>query len=140
MNAEEILRTYIESFARADLDALATLYATTTSYRQPMAPTALTTPSEVKEFESGMFALFDDVNVETVWLVADEAQAAAGVVVRARQTGDLPTPDGVIPAKGARIALEICDHIRVDANGKIVDHQRYSDVAGFIAQLTADPG
>ena len=136
MSAEKTIHSYVEAFNAADVDALADLYAASTEYRQPFAPTALTTPAEVKAFESGMFAGFSDVSVELAWLVAEGDSAAAGAVVTATHTAPMPLPDGgELPATGARVRLETAEHIRVDAAGKIVEHQRYADMAGFMRQL-----
>jgi len=136
MSADKTIRSYLEAFNAADLDALADLYAETTDYRQPFLPNALTTPADIKEFESGMFSGFSDVSVELVWLVADGGGAAAGAVVSATHTGAMPLPDGgELPATGRRIRLETAEHLRVDAAGKIVEHQRYMDSGGFMRQL-----
>ena len=136
MSADKTIRSYLDAFDAADLDALADLYASTTEYRQPFLPDALRTPADIKAFEAGMFAGFSDVSVELVWLVAEGDSAAAGAVVSATHTSPMPLPDGgELPATNKRIRLETAEHIRVDAGGKIVEHQRYADMAGFMRQL-----
>jgi len=136
MSAEKTIRSYVEAFNAADVDALSELYAATTEYRQPFAPAALTTPAEVKAFEAAMFAGFSDVTVEIEWLVADGDSVAAGAIVSATHTAAMPLPDGgEIPATGTRVRLETAEHMRVDSAGKIVEHQRYGDMAGFLRQL-----
>lgn len=136
MSADKTIRSYLDAFNAGDLDALAGLYAAATEYRQPFLPTALTTPAEIKGFESGMFSGFSDVSVEIVWIVAEGDRAAAGAVVHATHTGPMPLPDGgELLATNKRIQLETAEYIRVDAAGKIVEHQRYMDSGGFMRQL-----
>ncbi len=83
MDAEKTARTYLDCFGRADLDGIEALYAPTTNYRQAMLPAALTTPAEIKSFESGLFTLFSDITMKLEWIVSNGEQAAAGIVVEA---------------------------------------------------------
>jgi len=124
--AETTFRSYVEAFGREDVDALADLYADTTDYRQPMAPETLTTPAAVREFESGMFGQFHDVTVDVTWVLADGDAVAAGLTIGA-------THD----ESGTRVSLDTAEHVRVDADGRIVEHRRYTDSAAFFAQLGA---
>lgn len=141
MNAEATARKYVDLFLKGDIAGFTALYAPTTSYRQVMTPAPLTTPQQVMEFESGMFALFSDLAGEITWLVADGDRVALGIRIQATHSGDMPTPDGgVIPAKGARITHEAADYVRVDAEGRIVDHQRYQDIGSMVAQLKGGAG
>jgi predicted ester cyclase len=136
MSAEKTIRSYLEAFNAADLDALADLYAATTDYRQPFQPGSLTTPADIKAFEGGMFSAFSDVSVELAWLVAEGDTAAAGAIVSATHTAAMPMPDGgTLAATNKRVRLETAEHIRVDAAGKIVEHQRYMDTGAFAQQL-----
>jgi len=124
--AEATFRSYVEAFAREDVDALVRLYADSTDYRQPLAPEPLTTPAAVRAFESRMFGDFHDVGVDVAWIVANGDHVAAGVTITA-------THD----ESGAHVSLDTAEHIRVDADGRIVEHQRYTDSAAFLAQLGA---
>ena len=138
MSAEATMRSYVDAFDRSDIDGLVGHYAPTTSYTQPFAPMPLTSPDQVRAFESGMFAGFSDVHASLEWLVAEGDRAAAGVRITAVHTSPMPTPDGsVIPATGVTIELHTAEHIRTNGDGRIVEHQRYADMAGFMAQLTA---
>lgn len=140
MSVEKTIRSYFEAFNAGDVEALAEMYASTTEYRQPFMPTALTTPADVKAFESGMFAGFSDVSVELAWLVAEGDSGAAGAVISAKHTGAMPLPDGgELPATGALIRLETAEHFRVDSSGKIVAHQRYMDSGALMGQLGIGP-
>jgi ketosteroid isomerase-like protein len=124
--AATVIRRYVDTFGREDVDGLAALYAEVTDYRQPLAPEPLTTPAAVHAFESGMFGAFHDVAVDVGWLLADGDHAAAGLTISA-------THD----ESGVRVSLQTAEHLRVDASGKIVEHTRYTDSAAFLAQLGA---
>ncbi len=138
--AAETLRTYRDTFAKGDVDGLAALYAPQTDYRQPAAPQPLTTPDAVRAFEAGMFGGFSDITIELDWVIANGNEAAAGARIRATHTGAMPTPDGgEIPPTNTTIELLTAEHIRVDDDGRIVEHQRYSDMLGFMAQLGVLP-
>ena len=138
MGAESAIRSYVDAFNRADVDALVSHYAPKVTYIQPFAPEPLTSPEAVRAFESAMFAGFSDVSVEIEWLVADGDKGAAGMRVSAVHTADMPLPDGsVLAATGRTITLRTAEHVCVDERGKIVEHERYSDSAAFIAQLTS---
>jgi ketosteroid isomerase-like protein len=121
-----VLNEYVARFNAEDVDGLAALYAPVTEYRQPMAPEPLTTPAAVRAFEAGMFGQFHDVGFEVRWSVAGEDEVAAGVRVTATHN-----------ESGATIALDTAEHVRVDGDGRIVEHTRYMDTASFLAQLGA---
>ena len=134
--AAETIREYAGIFAKGDVDALAALYAAKTDYQQPFAPLPLTTPAEVRAFEAAMFAGFSNISVDIDWLVADGDEGAAGARNRATHTGPMPQPDGgELAATHRTIDLLTAEHLRVDAAGRIVEHRRYMDGAGFMAQL-----
>lgn len=136
--AEATIRSYADAFDRADIDDLVAHYAPKTTYIQPFSPQPMTTPDEIRAFEGAMFAGFSDVHVEVEWLIADGDAVAAGVRVSAVHTADMPLPDGSsIPATGRSIVLKTAEHMRVDTDGRIVEHERYMDGAGFMAQLTS---
>jgi len=125
-NAATIIRRYVDAFNAEDVDALAALYADSTDYRQPLPPEPLTSPAAVREFEGGMFGQFHDVNVDVEWFIPGDEEAAAGFVVSATHN-----------ESGVRVSLQTAEHVRVDADGKIVEHTRYTDSAAFLAQLGA---
>jgi ketosteroid isomerase-like protein len=139
--AAQTLHTYRDAFAKGDVDGLAALYAPRTDYRQPATTQLLTTPDAVRAFEAGMFAGFSGITIELDWVIANGNEAAAGARIRATHTGAMPTPDGgAIAATNKTIELQTAEHIRVDDEGKIVEHQRYSDMLGFMAQHGGLPG
>lgn len=138
--AEQTLREYAALFDKGDVDALAALYAPMTDYQQPATPQPLTTPEAVREFEAGMFSGFSDISITIEWIIPDGDEAAAGARIRATHTGAMPTPDGgQIPATNRTIELLTAEHIKVDGDGRIVEHRRYNDMLSFMAQLGVLP-
>jgi ketosteroid isomerase-like protein len=119
-----LLHRYVDRFNAEDVDGLAALYAERTDYRQPLAPEPLTTPAGVHAFESQMFGGFHDVHVEVTWSIAGADEVAAGMTVAATHN-----------ESGTRVRLDTAEHLRVDADGRIVEHTRYTDSAAFLAQL-----
>lgn len=136
MGAEQTLRAYIKAFNRADVDAIAAAYHDETEYRQPFSPVPLTTPEAISAFEGAMFAGFSDVGVEVEWLVANGDRAAAGMTIRATHTGTMPLPDGQsLAPTGRRIEIRNADYMRVNENGRIVEHVRYGNPVELLTQL-----
>jgi steroid delta-isomerase-like uncharacterized protein len=133
--AERVVASYLDAFNRGDLEALAALYAPSTVYVNPFSPRPVTSPSAVRDFETPMFAAFGEVGAEVVEMIADGDRAAARVVIRARHTGELQSPGGAIPATGNVIELHSAEFVRVDTEGRIVEHHRFFDAAAFLAQL-----
>ncbi len=141
MPPKRTLRTYAAAFTRSDLDGLVGLYAEQTDYRQPFLPDALRTPDAIRAFEGAMFSGFSGTTCEIEWLVAGGNEGAAGVVIRSTHTAAMPLPDGsVLPATNRTIELHSSEHMRVDDEGKIVEHRRYVDTASMMAQLGVLPG
>jgi len=135
MSADVALKAYLNAFNSSDPEALAALYAPATSYRNPFSPQPLTSPDEVRAFESPMFAAFSDTSATLEDILVDGDRAAARVTVRARHTGDMQTPGGPVGATGKTIELNCAEFIRTDGDGRIVEHHRYFDVGSFLAQL-----
>jgi len=135
MSADVALKAYLTAFNNADAAGLAALYAPATSYRNPMSPQPLTSPEDVRAFETPMFAAFGDTSATLEEIVVDGDRAAARVTVRATHTGDLQTPGGPVGATGKTIVLDCAEFVRTDDEGRIVEHHRYFDAMSFLAQL-----
>jgi steroid delta-isomerase-like uncharacterized protein len=135
MGAAEVLESYLEAFNHRDIDAIAALYAESTSYWNPFKSEPVTSPREVREFETPMFAAFSNVVAELEEAILDGDRGAARIVVRAVHTGDLQTPGGAVPATGKEIELHTAEFVRLDGNGRIVEHHRLFDATTFMAQL-----
>ena len=135
MSADITLKAYLTAFNSSDAAGLAALYAPATSYRNPMSPQPLTSPQDVLAFESPMFAAFSDTSATIEDVITDGERAAARVTVRARHTGELQSPAGPVSATGKTIELHCAEFVRVDGDGRIVEHHRYFDGASFLAQL-----
>lgn len=136
MPAEDTLRAYQAAFSRSDVNALAALYAATTTYTNPFNGEApLTSPEAIAAFESPLFEAFSETTADLDDVVQDGDRAAARVTVRAVHTGDLATPAGAVPPTGKGIVLHTAEFIRTDGEGRIVEHHRIFDSASFMAQL-----
>ncbi len=135
--AEETLRSYVAAFNKSDVDGISQLYASTTSYTNPFSPQPITSPSAVKVFETPMFSAFSDVSAEVEDAISSTSgdQVAARVTIRARHTGELQTPGGPVPATDKTIELRGAEWLRVDGEGRIVEHHRIFDGMSFMAQL-----
>ena len=135
MAAAETMQSYLDAFNKADIAAIASLYAPSTAYSNPFSPQLITSPEAVQEFETPMFAAFSSVRAELEDLITDGDRAAARVVVHAEHTGELQTPAGPVPATGKSIELHTAEFVRVDGDGRIVEHYRVFNAAEFMAQL-----
>jgi steroid delta-isomerase-like uncharacterized protein len=135
MAADETVQAYLDAFNDSDIDAIAALYAASTTYRNPFNPQPVTSPAEVREFEAPMFAAFSAVRASLEETISDGSRAAVRVVVHAEHTGELQTPAGPVPATGKSVELHTAEFFRVDAAGLIVEHHRFFDVAAFMGQL-----
>ena len=135
MPVNDTLQSYMDAFNKGDIDAIASLYAPSTTYWNPFSPQAISSPEAVREFETPMFAAFSGVRAELEESIAEGDRAAARVVIHAQHTGDLQTPGGAVPATGKTIELHSAEFVRVDGDGRIVEHHRIFDAASFMAQL-----
>jgi steroid delta-isomerase-like uncharacterized protein len=135
MAADETVHAYVDAFNRSDIDAIAALYAPSTTYRNPFNAHPVTSPAEVREFEAPMFAAFSAVRAELEETITDGDRAAVRVAVHAEHTGELQTPAGPVAPTGKSVELHTAEFFRVDADGRIVEHQRFFDVMAFMGQL-----
>ena len=135
MPVKDTLQAYLDAFNKGDIEAIASLYAPSTEYWNPFSPQAITSPDAVREFETPMFSAFSSVRAELEESIVEGDRVAARVVVHGEHTGDLQTPGGPVPATGKAIELHSAEFVRVDGDGRIVEHHRIFDAAAFMAQL-----
>lgn len=81
MRAEDVLRSYVAAFNESDVDAVASLYAPSTTYTNPVTPQPVTSQAAVREFEAPLFAAFSAVRVELLESVAQDDRVAARVLI-----------------------------------------------------------
>lgn len=130
----EIARSYFESIARHDLDAMV-------SHWKPGARGSihgmveLTAPHNYREWFGALFAAFPDLEFEILDVVAEGDRAA----VRWRAAGTFTGGDfeGMV-ANGRRIEMEGCDVVTI-REGLIADNRAYMNAAEMGRQLGAMP-
>jgi steroid delta-isomerase-like uncharacterized protein len=137
VSAEGTFHAYLEAFNRADVDAIAELYAATTSVRNPFSPAPLTTPDEVRAFVGPMFAAYRDLEAAAQDVLTDGHRLAARLRIRGRHIGSLATPTGTVAGTGREVEMRTAEFLRVGDDGRIVEHERIFDSAAVLAQLSA---
>lgn len=80
---------------------------------------------------------FPDVKITDLETVADGNKAAIRFVITGTQTGDLPTPNGVLHATNRKIKVDGIEYFTFNNEGKLVDLLTVEDLAGMMRQLTA---
>jgi ketosteroid isomerase-like protein len=137
MAVVDALQRYADAFAAGDASALAACYAPVTSFSHPFTMgTPLTDPTSIEQFESVMFSVLSDATVEIANVLEVGDRAAAEVVVHTTHTGPIPLPDGsTLAPTNKRIEIRSAEFLRVDDEGRIVEHRRYYDSAALMAQL-----
>ena len=60
-------------------------------------------------------------------------------VITGTQTGDLPTPSGVLHASGRKIKVDGVEYFTFNSDGKVIDLLTVEDLAGMMRQLTDSP-
>jgi steroid delta-isomerase-like uncharacterized protein len=135
MTAADTFRAYVDAFNRADVSTLVGLYAERTEFLNPFSPEPLTTRAAVGAFVAPMFGAYSDMRAEPDGVIADHPLVAARLTIRARHTGDMKGPAGVVTATGKPVRLRTAEFLRVDAQGLIVQHERIFDSAAILRQL-----
>jgi steroid delta-isomerase-like uncharacterized protein len=135
--AEETFRSYLEAFNRADVDAIARLYAVATAVHNPFSRTPLTTPDDVRAFVGPMFTAYRDLTASAEDVLTDGTRLAARLRISGRHVGTLTTPTGTIAGTGRHVEMRTAEFLRVDDDGLIVEHERIFDRAAVLAQLDA---
>jgi steroid delta-isomerase-like uncharacterized protein len=89
----------------------------------------------IAEAEGPMFAAFSGIEWRSVRSFASDGWVAVEFVVKATNTGSLPTPNGMLPPTGKTLVLEGVSLLRLDAQGLIAKERRYFDTMSFFKQL-----
>jgi predicted ester cyclase len=80
---------------------------------------------------------FPDVKIADLNTIVDGNKAAIRFVITGTQTGDLPTPTGVLHATNRKIKVDGVEYFTFNKDGKLVDLLTVEDLAGMMRQLTA---
>ncbi|MBV9943973.1 MAG: nuclear transport factor 2 family protein [Solirubrobacterales bacterium] len=133
MSSADAVRRYFDALRAHDLDALVTCWAPGGIERQ-VGQRELTAPEGVREFFRELHGAFPDLAWEVLDVIAD---AGHRVAVRWRATGTFAGPgtfQGFVP-NGARVEMEGCDVVSVDAEGRIARLDAYLDSGAVARQL-----
>ena len=80
---------------------------------------------------------FPDVKIDDQIIVVDGNAAAIRFVITGTQKGDLPTPEGVIPATGKSIHVDGIEYFTFDKDGKLTDLVTVENLGQLMKQLKA---
>jgi steroid delta-isomerase-like uncharacterized protein len=130
MEIPQIVRTYIDTFCRGDLDAWLATFAPAGTCSDSGTPQPLSGPA-IKDHYAGLFAGFLDLAIETVALLAITSDLAVWRwVVRGTNTG---TYRG-FPPTGRSLILPGCEFIEV-RDGLMQRVEGYFDRLSILQQL-----
>ena len=64
---------------------------------------------------------FPDMKINDLMIIVDGNRAAIRYVMTGTHTGDLPTPQGIIPATHSKVAVDGTEWFTFDDEGKLID-------------------
>lgn len=135
MTPARAFRSYLEAFNRGDVPGIAHLYAERTQVVNPLSPEPLRTRADVEAFVAPMFGSYSGMHADHDRIIVSGPWLATRLTIRARHTGELRGPAGVIAATGREIVLRSAEFMCVDDEGLIVHHERIFDTAAIVGQL-----
>jgi steroid delta-isomerase-like uncharacterized protein len=133
--ALDVVNRFYDSFARGDLDTADGCFAEDCRFEMPPGPM---TRQEHRMLAEAFLAGLPDAHMAIDHVVdgGDEVFVEGRFV--GTHTGDLASPEGVIPASGNKVELRFADYFKA-AGGLITDHRTYWDQMSMMAQLGALP-
>jgi steroid delta-isomerase-like uncharacterized protein len=130
----DVVKTYVDAFSRADLDAWMGTFAPAGTYSDPSSPQPISGQA-LRETFAGFFSAFPDARCETVGLHAISEQVSVWRwIMRATNTGAYRG----MPPTGRTITLPGCEFIEI-GNNKIKRAEGYFDRLTLMAQLGLAP-
>ena len=131
-DSKNIIRRYQDAYNSGDLDALDDILDP--AWVSNAWPEGVEQTIEAaKEMHRMASSVFPDMHTTTDQLVAEGDRVVQCWTFRGTHKGDLPG----FPATGRQIKTAGISVFRV-ADGRIVEHQAYSDELGFLVQLGAE--
>ena len=134
MDAESFAQKFAKTFNSGNVSALGQLYAPGAVLRHPMMG-VLEGRAAIEAGEGPMFAAFSEIDWKLKQAIGQGSLVAIEFTIRARNTASLATPGGMVPATNKVVSLEASAFFRLDAQGTILEEQRYLDTAQFFRQL-----
>jgi steroid delta-isomerase-like uncharacterized protein len=138
MSTQDMLsrtRERVETWNRHDPAAYAAYYSDDATVHDPLYPEPLQGREAVYNDFDSFLTTFPDAVFRLGALVASGDTVAFEVVASGTHKGDLPSPDGPIPATNRTIEMRIAAFAGLDDQGLVVDERRYFDVASLLQQL-----
>ena len=133
--ASELADRISKAFTAGDVNAFIDCFSDDAVQEHPFFPAPGRGREDLLAREGGMFSAFGDISYDVRNVVEQGETAVIEAVVSATNTGDIPTPGGVLPATGKRVTIPMASVVRLDSEGRIAEERRYMDVAGFLRQL-----
>ena len=129
--ALDVAKRFFAAFAAGDLDAADDLFDDGCAFVMPTGPM---TKADHRMMGGAFRSGFPDAHMEVDHAVdgGDEVFLEGRFV--GTHTGDLPGPQGTMPATGKALSLPFADYFKV-RDGRIVEHRTYWDQATMAAQL-----
>lgn len=137
MSSADVARRYFDAIVARDLDAALALWAPG-GVERVVGQRELSAPDGVREFQTELHAAFPDLSWEVLDLIGGDD---GRVAVRWRLTGTFAGPgtfQGFV-ANGARLELEGCDVLTVNAAQQIEHLDAYLDSGDVARQLGVLP-
>ena len=132
---QEIVTKAIDALNRHDADAFTALYATEATAYDPQYPEPLKGREAIQKDIEDFFQAFPDVQATVINAVVSGDTIAFEVEMSGTHQGPLVSPTGAIPATNRRMEMRGARFNRVDAEGRIMECNRYYDLAGIMMQL-----
>lgn len=135
MSAADIVHRWADALNRHDAAGFAELYAPNATVQDPFQSVPLEGRDAIRQDVEVMFAAFPDLRLEVLSAIEEGDTQAFEVTFGGTHTGPLVFDGGEIPPTGRRFDLPGAAFNRLDGQGRILDQQRYFDVAGMLTQL-----
>jgi len=136
MSSADVATRYFEALAARDIDAVIALWAPG-GVERVVGQREMTAPADVRAFLGELRGAFPDLRYELLDVIASDARAA--VRWRARGTFAGPAKFQGFAPNGARLEMEGCDVLAVNADGKIEHLDAYLNSGDVARQLGVLP-
>jgi steroid delta-isomerase-like uncharacterized protein len=133
--ARDVADAFYQAFGDGDLKAAQDLFADDC---MSITPAGAFDKAGHEQMSQGFKAAFPDARMTITRAVEGDGEIYLSGSFGGTHTGDLPTPNGPIPASGKTLDLPFADYFRVEG-GRIVAHETWWDQLTMLAQIGAMP-
>jgi steroid delta-isomerase-like uncharacterized protein len=134
--ALQTFQAQMTALAAGDLDTYMSYYREDVVLEDPQYPDPLRGPAMVREDLDGLLTAYPDGSFETRRVIGQGDVVGAEFVFTGTNTGALVLPDGTaVPPTGRPVRFPLSVFNRMDADGQIVEENRYYDLTTIIRQL-----